>query len=214
MRQAKWAICHPRVEDIGHDPVPPSAPSAISTYGLAWHGCCWRVMCRKCVSPAQRPISGVRSGPDGDGSHARSRQHAISPQEVGVGGATRRGGASDDVPVRVPSTADAGAGRLGITLSDGWAAECVAHGHHQLRRSYPRPARARPGLISWWAGRDSNPHGSPHWILSPARLPVPPPARVRAVFAIVRRPFLSRLRLEPRFAERGGDTDGIMDRSP
>src|SRR5512133_3429934 len=28
-----------------------------------------------------------------------------------------------------------------------------------------------------WAGRDSNPHASRLWILSPARLPVPPPAR-------------------------------------
>src|SRR5215475_14713904 len=25
--------------------------------------------------------------------------------------------------------------------------------------------------------RDSNPHGSPHWILSPARLPIPPLSR-------------------------------------
>ena len=161
----------------------------------AWHGTvvAGAMMRRKCVSPAQRFVSGVRLGPDGGGSHARSRQHAISPQGVGVDGATRRGGTGDSVPACEPSTAGAGAGHLGIALSGGWVAECRAYGHRQLRQNYPRPARPAPRLISWWAGRDSNPHGSPHWILSPARLPVPPPALRKAVFAILRPPFLSQV---------------------
>src|SRR5579871_119990 len=43
----------------------------------------------------------------------------------------------------------------------------------------PNPFGQTPcgGFTAPWARRDSNSHGLPHWILSPARLPVPPLAR-------------------------------------
>lgn len=43
--------------------------------------------------------------------------------------------------------------------------------------STPRPTARRPGRFRWYAGRDSNPHARRHWLLRPARLPTPPPAR-------------------------------------
>ena|SRR3990172_2379532 len=41
---------------------------------------------------------------------------------------------------------------------------------------------ACPEAISWCEGGESNPYAERHWILSPARLPVPPPSP--ALFSI------------------------------
>ena len=42
----------------------------------------------------------------------------------------------------------------------------------------------------WCAGRDSNPHGLPHWNLNPGRLPISPPAR-GGNFSALRLPLAS-----------------------
>src|SRR5690606_5805044 len=39
---------------------------------------------------------------------------------------------------------------------------------------YPRPVLPGPCSTIWCERGDSNSHGLPHWILSPARLPIPP----------------------------------------
>ena len=38
-------------------------------------------------------------------------------------------------------------------------------------------------LENWWASRDSNPHASRHWLLRPARMPIPPEARTSTVIS-------------------------------
>ena len=45
---------------------------------------------------------------------------------------------------------------------------------HQFPGARLRPARS---LAGWCERGDSNSHGLPHWILSPARLPIPPLSR-------------------------------------
>src|SRR6185312_6736177 len=77
-------------------------------------------------------------------------------------------------------------------LGEGTQRLCV---HPRL----PKSSSARPALmprvilpnacgIRGCEGGDSNPHGLLHWILSPARLPVPPPSRLRQNLTVSKSP--------------------------
>ena len=68
----------------------------------------------------------------------------------------------------------AGHGQPAISLSPSVATPRTAEGR-QLR-GIRSPSRELKAIIC--ERRDSNPHGLPHWILSPARLPIPPLSRV------------------------------------
>jgi hypothetical protein len=115
--------------------------------------------------------------------------------------------------------ADGGRGRLldRRLLGDGRQRARV-QGQHAARR--PRIRRDAPGRVGTnkhrtWAREESNLHGFPHRILSPARLPIPPHARRRRVLY---RPFL--VRFGPHVDEiadgavRGGQTRQEVGRTP
>ena len=53
-----------------------------------------------------------------------------------------------------------------------WRQRLETYGH-------PRPSRPPVRCKEWCEGGDSNPHGFPHRLLRPARLPVPPPSHAR-----------------------------------
>ena len=100
-----------------------------------------------------------------------------------------RGGQGRRRPARAPGPRGPDRPRRDLPLDGGDVLDLESHLSFPRRAGRRKAGSATRGVGARsrvWAGRDSNPHASRHRILSPARLPVPPPARARRL--VPRRP--------------------------